>query len=142
MWPVYRSHWIFQNPVTGSLPAAASGALRHDPLFLVFRIAGSALLVPIIEELFWRAWLMRYLISPDFQKIEPGTYSTLSFWLTAILFASEHGPFWEVGLLAGIAYNWWMVRTKSLADCILAHAVTNACLAVFVVAGDRWQYWL
>jgi membrane protease YdiL (CAAX protease family) len=59
-----------------------------------------------------------------------------------VLFASEHGAFWDVGLAAGILYNWWMVRTRSLADCILAHAVTNGCLAAYVLAGGHWQYWL
>ena len=65
-----------------------------------------------------------------------------AFWFTAVLFASEHGAFWDVGLAAGILYNWWMIRTRSLADCILAHAVTNGCLAAYVVAGGHWQYWL
>ncbi len=62
-----------------------------------------------------------------------GQYTPLSFWAVALLFASEHGPYWEVGLIAGVAYNWWMVRTRNLADCILAHAVTNALLAAYVL---------
>jgi len=56
-----------------------------------------------------------------------------SFWVTAALFAAEHGPYWDVGLLAGILYNWWMVRTGRLADCIVAHAVTNGLLAARVL---------
>ena len=47
-----------------------------------------------------------------------------------------------MGLLAGIAYNGWMVRTRNLADCILAHAVTNACLAAYVLLAGAWDYWL
>jgi len=47
-----------------------------------------------------------------------------------------------VGLIAGIAYNWWLVRTRNLADCILAHAVTNLALAIYVIFSDQWQYWL
>ncbi|MBM3791630.1 MAG: CAAX prenyl protease-related protein, partial [Acidobacteria bacterium] len=116
--------------------------IRADPVFLIFRIAGTSVLVPIIEELFWRGWLMRYLIVADFRRVPLGTYSALSFWVTALLFASEHGPYWDVGLMAGVAYNWWMVRSGNLADCILAHAVTNACLAAYVVIGGAWQYWL
>ena len=49
--------------------------------------------------------------------------------------------YWDVGLIAGIAYNWWMIRTKSLGDCILAHAVTNGCLCWYVVATHHWEYW-
>jgi hypothetical protein len=58
------------------------------------------------------------------------------------LFASEHGSYWEVGLAAGIVYNWWMLRTRSLADCMLAHAVTNGALSAFVIATGAWRYWL
>jgi membrane protease YdiL (CAAX protease family) len=47
-----------------------------------------------------------------------------------------------VGLITGVLLNWWMLRTKSLADCILAHAVTNACLAAYVLTRNQWQYWL
>jgi CAAX prenyl protease-like protein len=96
----------------------------------------------VIEELFWRGWLMRYLVSADFQRVRLGTYTSLSFWLTAALFASEHGPYWDVGLLAGILYNWWVVRTGSLGDCILAHAITNLCLASYVLGLGQYQYWL
>ncbi len=60
----------------------------------------------------------------------------------ALAFASEHGPYWDVGLLAGILYNWWMLRTKSLGDLICAHAVTNACLSLFVITAGKWEYWL
>ncbi len=92
------------------------------------------MLVPVIEELFWRGWLMRYLINPAFQKVPLGAYTGTAFWATAVLFATEHGAYWEAGLLAGLIYNWWMIRTGNLADCMVAHAVTNSCLAVYVVA--------
>lgn len=142
IFPRLREHWLFDNPVTGTAQSSLATEVRDGALFLAFRIAGSALLVPIIEELFWRAWLMRRLISADFRTVPLGAYSRLSFWVTAILFAGEHGPYWDVGLLAGIAYNYWMIRTKSLGDCIFAHAATNACLAAWVVGMRRYQYWL
>jgi CAAX prenyl protease-like protein len=140
LFPGYRQHWLFHNVLLGARSLA--GAPHRDPVFLIFRVAGSVLLVPIVEELFWRAWMMRRLISTRFDRVAPGTYSAESFWLTALLFASEHGPYWEVGLAAGIAYNWWMLRTKSVADCILAHAVTNGCLAAYVLLRGQWQYWI
>jgi len=142
LWPAYRQHWLFHNSLIGRAQSSLPGNLRTDAVFLFFRISGTALLVPVIEELFWRGWLMRYLISADFQKVRLGAYAPFSFWLTALLFASEHGPYWEVGFLAGIAFNWWMMRTRSLGDCILAHAVTNGCLAAYVIAAGQWQYWL
>ena len=101
----------------------------------------AVLIVPIVEELFWRAWLMRWLVNPDFKKVALGTFTPLAFWVTAALFASEHGSYWDVGLLTGIIYNLWMIRTKSVADCILMHAVTNGALSAYVIITAQWQYW-
>ncbi len=142
LFPGYRQHWLFQNPLMGTTAGGLPAGLRRNVAFILFRAAGSALVVPIVEELFWRAWLMRRLISPDFEKVPLGAYAAQAFWITAVLFASEHGPYWDVGLAAGIAYNWWMVRTRSLADCIFAHAVTNALLAAYVLVSGNWSYWL
>jgi CAAX prenyl protease-like protein len=142
LWPGYHGHWLFQNAVTGAGPSTLPAAAFHNPVFLIFRAAGSALVVPVAEELFWRGWLMRRFIAPDFSRVPLGAFTAGSFAATALLFASEHGPYWDVGLAAGLLYNAWMVRTRSLADCILAHAVTNACLAAYVLARGDWQYWL
>jgi CAAX prenyl protease-like protein len=141
-FPAYRSSWLFQNAFTGHLESSIAPQSLANPVVLWSRIIRAVVLVPIIEELFWRGWLMRWLIEPRFERVALGTYAPGAFWITAILFASEHGPFWDVGLACGILYNWWMVRTKSLGDCILAHAVSNACLCGYVVATQRWEYWL
>jgi len=141
VFPNYRQHWLFQNSVMGRISVAIPEDVIRSPFVLWPRIIQAVVLVPILEELFWRAWLMRWLIDPRFEKIPLGRYRPASFWITALMFAAEHGPYWDVGLLAGIAYNWWMVRTRSLGDCILAHAVTNACLCGYVVATRHWEYW-
>jgi len=139
--PGYRSHWLFTNSITGQVKAGLPESARSGVLILALRFLRAAAIVPIAEELFWRGWLLRWLISPKFTGIELGTYSSQAFWIASILFAAEHGPFWDVGLVAGVIYNWWMVRTKSLGDLILAHAITNACLGVFVIAAGKWEYW-
>jgi CAAX prenyl protease-like protein len=77
----------------------------------------------------------------DFRKTPLGHFTRFTFLGTAVLFALEHGPYWEVGLLAGLAYNWWMVRTKSLGDLIWCHGVTNACLSAWVLVTGDWHYW-
>jgi CAAX prenyl protease-like protein len=138
----YRHFWLFDNAITGSASTSIPTDMQASLWFLALRTLGSVALVPIIEELFWRGWLMRWLINPDFEKVPLGTYAPAAFWVVAILFASEHGPYWEVGLIAGAVYNWWLIRTRSLADCILAHAVTNGILAAYVMASGEWQYWL
>jgi hypothetical protein len=102
----------------------------------------SVVTIPVLEELFWRGFLMRWLIDRDFRSVRLGAYSASAFWIVALLFASEHGSYWDVGLLAGLAYNLWIVRTRNLLDSILAHAVTNACLAAWVIYEGQWQYWV
>lgn len=138
--PGYRHHWLFNNAIVGSPPAPGGGYGTLGMVALASRVLRAVILVPIIEELFWRAWLMRWLIKPDFESVPLGAYSAQAFAVTAFLFAAEHGSFWGVGLLAGIIFNWWMIRTKSLGDCILAHAVANACLCAYVLAAGKWEY--
>jgi len=142
LFPNYRHNWLFENAIFGQLSATTiPETVLKSPWVLWPRVLQAVVFVPILEELFWRAWLMRWLISPQFEKIPLGTYQAGAFWITAALFASEHGPYWDVGLIAGIAYNWWMVRTRSLGDCILVHAVTNASLCAYVVFTRHWEYW-
>jgi CAAX prenyl protease-like protein len=141
--PSWHHFVLFDNGIVGHPAGNTPPALKNDPVFLIFRIAISVVAVPILEELFWRGWLMRWLIdSRDFERVPLGVYSSFSFFAVALLFASEHGSFWDVGFLAGIVYNWWMLRTRNIWDCILAHAVTNGILAAYVVLGGQWQYWL
>lgn len=138
----YRHYWLFENGITGAAVSTAPAGLRTDLAFKILRTAGCTLVVPVVEELFWRGWLMRWLIDTRFLKVPLGKYAPLAFWMTALLFASEHGPYWEVGVAAGIVYNWWIVRTRNLADCMLAHAVTNGLLSAYVLLTGQWQYWL
>jgi CAAX prenyl protease-like protein len=142
LFPQYRSSALFQNSITGTLQSSIDESLRSQPAILAIRSLRAVVLVPIIEELFWRAWMLRWLINPHFEDVPLGAYNRRATWVTAILFASEHGPYWDVGLVTGLIYNWWMFRTRRLGDCIVAHAVTNACLSAYVVISGKWEYWL
>ena len=141
--PNWHHFILFDNSVMGHPAGNTPPASKNDPLFLAIRIAVSVIAVPLLEELFWRGWLMRWLIDSNrFESVALGAYTPLAFWATALLFASEHGSFWDVGLAAGVIYNWWLMRTRNLWDCILAHAVTNGVLAAWVIYAGQWQYWL
>jgi CAAX prenyl protease-like protein len=143
IFPNWHHFILFDNGIVGHPAGNTPPAAKSDPVFLLFRILISVVAVPILEELFWRGWLMRWLIdSTDFRRVALGTFAPLAFWATAALFASEHGSFWDVGFLTGIIYNWWIIRRRNLWDCILAHAVTNGVLAAYVVLAGQWQYWL
>jgi hypothetical protein len=142
VFPGWRSHWIFQNPVFGRLSISMPPESLRDPLDLILRALRATTVVAMAEEIFWRGWLMRWLIHEDFESVPIGAWQLRAFLVTAVLFAVEHGPYWEVGLAAGLIYNWWAVRSKSVGDLILAHGVTNAALSLFVILTRRWEYWM
>lgn len=139
--PGWRGHWLFQNDITGRITTSIPPG-ELTPLMLALRTMRAALLVPILEELFWRGWLPRWLQNTDVDRVRLGQYTTFAFVATALLFGAEHGPFWEVGILAGLAYNWWMRRTRSLGDLILAHSVTNLALSLYVIGTRDWRFWM
>ena len=141
LFPGYRESVLFSNQIFGHVHSSLPQQALHSSWVLAWRTARAVLIVPIAEELFWRGWLLRWLTNPDFQKTPLGVYSPFAFWITAALFASEHGPYWDVGLITGVVYNWWMVRSKSVASCVLMHAVTNGLLSAYVIGYNQWQYW-
>ena len=140
--PGWRSHWMFQNSITGTLTNSITAADLANPLVVTLRIMRATILVPILEELFWRGWLPRWIVNPDWKTVPLARYTTFAFIASAVLFAAEHGPYWEVGLACGLMYNWWFWRTKSLGDVVLVHAVTNGALAAFVFATGKYEYWM
>jgi CAAX prenyl protease-like protein len=139
--PAWRSHWLFTNPLTGRLASSIPAAEHTDPVLIIFRCLQAVVLVPVAEELFWRGWLARWMHDKNFTRVPFGAFTRSTFLVSSALFALEHGPLWDVGLAAGIAYNWWSWHTRELGDCILAHASTNAALSAFVLIANRWEYW-
>lgn len=109
---------------------------------LFFRILGACLIIPIIEELFFRSFLMRYLIKEKFLEISVGTYKHFSFWFTAIIFTLLHRSWeWPAAFIAAIAYGIYLVRTKNILGCIIAHGTTNGLLFIYILATKKWYLW-
>lgn len=108
--------------------------------WIAIRILGACLLVPIIEEVFWRGFVLRWLIHEDFQKVPLGSFTWQSFIICSILFGVEHHE-WLVGIVAGVAYAYLLYKTKNLWACILSHGVTNLLLGIYVVMTQRWYFW-
>lgn len=104
------------------------------------RLIGSTVVVSVMEEIFWRGFLLRWIIKPDFEKVAIGTFTWPSFLLTSVLFASEHHR-WLVGLVAGMIYNILLYRTRSLFQCIIAHGLTNLALGIYVLMTGKWGFW-
>ncbi len=109
-------------------------------LFIGTRIAGSALLVPMLEELFFRSFLYRYVERPDFLTLPLGHFSLRAFMITAAVFGVEHRE-WLAGALTAFAYQGLVCRKNRLGDAITAHAITNLLLGVWVVWKGAWHFW-
>jgi hypothetical protein len=118
--------------------AITDPALRT--LFLTARFYGLVILVPVIEELFWRSFLLRYFSDPDFTRLAVGTFSWQAFCFVAIAFGLAH-PEWLVAVIAACAYALLLRQTKSLFACIVAHSITNLALGLYVVLTQDWRYW-
>jgi CAAX prenyl protease-like protein len=137
LWISLSAPWMIVGSPTGYDPRVDG---RIDwPLALV-RIGGAALLVPVMEELFWRSFLMRWIEAADFQSVDPAQLGFKSFVITIVLFGFEHN-LWLAGIVAGLVYGWLYRRHRTLWSPVLAHGVTNGLLGAWVVSTGNWSYW-
>jgi CAAX protease family protein len=126
----------FFNPET----AIASPALRY--LFFMVRIASAVLVVPVMEELFWRDYVWRVILAPtDFKLAHIGEWHWLPFIMVAAAFATVHGNWVLTAFVWGLMIGWLLVRTKSLGACIIMHATTNLLLASYILWTKNWSFW-
>ena len=130
------------GPRDNTFPFVAAFQLGIVPgsLAILFRIFGAVVVVPIAEELFWRGYLMRSIIKPEFEEVPLGTFQPLSFYITTVAFALVHA---EIGsaILFGLVAGWWFIKTKSLKAVILLHAAANAGLAAYILLTKNWFFW-
>lgn len=126
------------DPSATFTPVNAQGELQW-PLIAV-RWIGAALLVPVMEELFWRSFLMRWIDRPQFETVVPQRVSLKAILLSTFVFTLAH-TLWLAAIVAGLAYAWLFVRTGKLWVPVIAHAVTNGVLGVWVVMTGSWSFW-
>lgn len=107
---------------------------------VALRIAGAALVVPVMEELFWRSFLTRWIDYPEFLGKAPNLISFKALVISSLIFGVEHSE-WFAGVVAGLVYGWLYKRCDNLWWAILAHGVTNGLLGVWVVSTGQWTYW-
>ena len=108
--------------------------------FIVVRTVGSSLVVPPLEEVFFRSFLYRYIAKPEFMSVRVGAFAWTPFLLTSVLFGFEHRE-WLAGILCGFAYQGLVCWKGRLGDAIAAHAITNFLLSVWVVWRGAWGFW-
>ncbi|HTQ38412.1 MAG TPA: exosortase E/protease, VPEID-CTERM system [Pirellulales bacterium] len=112
-------------------------AMNAGVVAVYLRILGYIVLVPIIEELAFRGYLLRRLIARDFETVSLQRFTWLSFLGSSLLFGSLHGSHWIVGTLAGMAYALAAAVRGQLGDAIIAHGTTNVLLAISAgICGD------
>lgn len=139
LWITLTQPWMrIGEPVASFVPVDADGALLWPQILL--RATGAALVVPLIEELFWRSLLMRWLDRRDFLSVSPRHVSLYALVLSSAVFALEH-DLWLAGIVAGLVYGLVYMRTANLWNAVIAHAVTNLMLAAWVVQQRRWEFW-
>jgi CAAX prenyl protease-like protein len=139
LWIHLDAPWMqIGTPAAGFVPLDPQGQLIW-PLALL-RWVGAALIVPVMEELFWRSFLMRWIQSPQFEAVPPQRVGLKAIVLSTFIFTLAH-TLWLAAVVAGLVYAWLYVRTGKLWVPVIAHAVTNGALGVWVVATGAWAFW-
>ena len=108
--------------------------------FIAVRLAGSTLVVPPLEEMFYRSFVYRYIIKTDFESVPLGRFQLLAFVAASVLFGVEHSE-WLAGILCGFAFQGLVCWKGRLGDAMTAHALTNLLLGLWVVWKGAWNFW-
>ncbi len=138
-WITLDHGWmVVGDPGTGFVPLDGDGRL-NIPLAGA-RFVALAAVVPVMEELFWRSYLMRRIDARDFLARDPRRASLAAWAVSTALFASEHS-LWIAGLVAGAAYGGLYARSGNLRSPLISHAITNATLGLWILATGQWRFW-
>jgi len=95
----------------------------------------------MVEELAFRGFLIRRVISPDFDSLSPRRYTYFAVLVSSVAFGLLHGDRWIAGSVAGLIYAAVFLRRGRIGDAVVAHALTNALLAAWVLWSGRWYLW-
>ena len=138
--------WMLLAPGPGSDDEAATLAPTQlgapwTMLWLLFRVIGSTVTVPIAEELFFRGFVVRRCIDADVDRVPVGKLTWLAFLVSSVAFGALHGQAWFAATVVGMLFAGALTWRRSLADAAVAHATTNALLSLYVIATGSWTQW-
>jgi uncharacterized protein len=110
--------------------------------FNIIHIVGMTIIVPPLEEVFYRSFVYRYIASQNFLAVPMNRFLSLPFFATVAFFGISHNE-WLAGIICGAAYQWLVIRKNRLGDAMTAHAITNFILGTYIVwhGGDAWRFW-
>jgi CAAX prenyl protease-like protein len=142
LWIAPQQFLGFSPRLTGFDPEVFAGQPAMYWGTIVVRFLRLVIVVPLIEEIFWRGFLLRYLINEKFTEVPIGAFSWFSFAVVTIAFGFTHSAAdWMAALITGALYNFVAYRTGSLLSCVIAHAITNLLLGCWIMATRQWGFW-
>jgi CAAX prenyl protease-like protein len=109
-----------------------------------FRFLRAVVVVALVEEIFWRGFLMRFVNDRegDYWKQPFGRPTWISFWVTTILFMIAHSPADFAGAFIYGSLTWLLcVWSKSLGACVLMHAVANLLMCLYILQTGKYGLW-
>ena len=141
--------WLAPQLLLGQAPRTEGfnpELLKDQPALytatIAFRFLRLVIVVPLLEEIFWRGFLMRYLAKERWTELPFGACNQMSFLVTAAAFALVHQVAdMPAAFLTGLLFNAVAVKTRSLAACVIAHAVTNLALGIYIMRTGQWGFW-
>lgn len=140
LWVGLDAYYPKLSPSPGFNPFT-TGNPTTDLLMAAVRLGGSFLVVPVLEELFWRSWLLRFLVDQaDYRRVPLGHFTWFSFLVACILFGLEHDR-WLAGILTGALYSSLVYWHKEIRSPIVAHGVTNLSLGIYIFMTGNWSLW-
>lgn len=132
--------WLARGEASRASEGLSLLAPGERALWIAVRVMGSCLIIPLIEELAFRGFLLSWIQAPDFERVDPRAWSVSAVLLSSLAFGALHQQ-WVAGTIAGVAFAALRIRRGRLGDALLAHVVANASVAVAVLAGGRWDLW-
>ena len=136
--PFYRKLGTGGSPWNPHTQFGDNAALAW--LFIIVRLVGSTLVVPPLEEVFYRSFIYRSIAGADFEKVPLNRFAWLPFLVTAAAFGFSHHE-WLAGILCAFAYQGLVLRKNRRGDAMTAHAITNFLLGLWVVLKPAWNFW-
>ena len=145
-WPAWWDWLKWSDRYEGFDPTLLNPHPVGKAASIAMRFVRLVVVVPLVEEIFWRGFLMRYIVAEtrqtEWQRVAFGTHHWMSFAITTLAVTLIHNrPDWPAAFVWGALMYWLAVRTKSLGACVVMHAVANLILGIYVLQTRQWGFW-
>jgi uncharacterized protein len=142
LWISPQAFFGFSRRTSGFNPTIFADQKLLYALTIFFRFLRLVVVVPLVEEIFWRGFLLRFLVHENFEQVPFGKFSWMSFAVVSFAFGLSHPTAdWPAAIITGMLYNWVAYATKSLSTCVLTHATTNLLLGLWIMKTAQWGFW-